>query len=110
MCEGNHVSDETLSGVKVMGSWYYLVGMDVWSSAGTEALVCLGDSITDGVGANSNQYATWPNKLDELLKSDPDTQNISVINMGISGNFILGEWGETAKKQASKGCSQHSRR
>ena len=102
VCEGNHVSDETLSGVKVTGSWYYLVGMDVWASAGTEALVCLGDSITDGVGANSNQYTTWPNKLDELLKSDPDTQNISVINMGISGNFILGEWGETAKNRLQR--------
>lgn len=102
VCEGDHVSDQTLSGVKVMGSWYYLVGADTWAPAGTKAIVALGDSITDGVGASTNTYTTWPNQLDELLKSNPDTANISVVNMGISGNVLLGEWGETAKNRLER--------
>ncbi len=102
VCEGDHVSDETLNGVKIMGSWYYLVGADTWAEAGTKAVVALGDSITDGVGATSNQYTTWPSQLDEMLKSNPDTANISVINMGISGNTLVGEWGETAKNRLER--------
>lgn len=100
--EGDCVSDPELKGVKVMGCWYYLNRMDVWSEAGTRTLVVLGDSISDGVGASANLYSSWPDKLAEMLSGNPDTRRISVVNMGISGNVLTGEWGDTAKNRLER--------
>lgn len=91
IADGDRVGDQTLSGVKVMSSWYYLVGAQTWAEAGTKTLVCLGDSITDGAGCTYNQYSSWPDQLDSIFKSDPATENISVVNMGLGGNTLTGE-------------------
>lgn len=91
--EGNCVSDENMSGFKVMGSWYYLCRMDVWAKAGTKTLVVMGDSISDGVGASSNTYTTWPDQLAALMNKNSSTENISVVNLGISGDIVSGDWG-----------------
>lgn len=100
--EGNKASDENLSGFKMMGSFYYLSRMDVWKEAGAKTVVLLGDSITDGVGATENLYAAWPDRLAELMQGDPSTENISVVNMGISGNSLTGEWDGTAKNRLNR--------
>lgn len=88
IAEGDHISDETMPAGQTMGCWYYITGMDVWANAGTDVIVCLGDSITDGVGASMDKNASWPDKLSGLFKGDK-----AVINMGISGNILSGDWG-----------------
>lgn len=93
VAEGNCVSAENMSGFKVMGSWYYLCRMDVWAKAGAKTLVVMGDSISDGVGATSNAYATWPDQLAALMNKNASTENISVVNLGISGDIVSGDWG-----------------
>ncbi|MCD8107119.1 MAG: GDSL-type esterase/lipase family protein [Oscillospiraceae bacterium] len=94
--EGDCVSDESFSAVKVMSSWYYITRLDVWSEAGTKAVVCLGDSITDGACSTYNQYQSWCDQLAVMLNSNSDTENISVVNMGISGNMLTGDSDDTA--------------
>ncbi len=94
--EGDCVSDESFSAVKVMSSWYYITRLDVWSEAGTKAVVCLGDSITDGACSTYNQYQSWCDQLAYMLNSNPSTENISVVNMGISGNMLTGDYDDTA--------------
>lgn len=89
IAEGDHVSDISMPAGQTMGCWYYITGMDVWAEAGTDVIVCLGDSITDGVGASMDKNASWPDKLSELFKGDEK----GVINMGISGNILSGDWG-----------------
>lgn len=93
IAEGDHVSDETMPAGQTMSCWYYIVGMETWAKAGTSVAVCLGDSITDGVGASLNTNTSWPDQFDALLKANPDTANTAVINMGISGNILGGDWG-----------------
>ncbi len=94
--EGDCVSDESFSTVKVMSSWYYITRLDVWSEAGTKAVVCLGDSITDGACSTYNQYQSWCDQLAVMLNANSDTENISVVNMGISGNMLTGNSDDTA--------------
>ncbi len=86
--EGDHVSDLTMPSAKTMSCFYYICGLDVWAQAGKEVIVCLGDSITDGVGASTDKGASWPDKLAEHLDGEA-----AVINMGISGDNITGDWG-----------------
>lgn len=88
IAEGDCVSDEVMPSGQTMGCFYYLAGLDVWADAGTEVIVCLGDSITDGVGAGMDKNAPWPDKLAEHLNGEA-----AVINMGISGDNITGDWG-----------------
>ena len=95
--EGDHISDATFQSMELMSSYYFLCRMDAWALAGTETLVCFGDSITDGACATYNGFNSWPDNLSRLLQSDPETSNISVVNTGIGGNAIFGGVGEAAK-------------
>lgn len=95
--EGDHVSDETFTTMELMSSWYFLSRMDAWALAGTEVVVCFGDSITDGACSTYNGFNSWPDNLSALMQSDPNTKNISVVNTGIGGNAIFGGAGDAAK-------------
>ena len=50
-------------------------------------IVTIGDSITDGDGAAMDSMTRWPDYLARLMA----TENISVINAGISGNRLLSD-------------------
>jgi lysophospholipase L1-like esterase len=52
-----------------------------------QAVVALGDSITDGYGATPDQNHRWPDYLAERLAREH--RPIAVVNAGISGNRIL---------------------
>ena len=60
----------------------FLAGVDVSSSAG--AVVALGDSITDGIGAGWDTDTRWPDYLSNRLGGTR-----GVVNEGIAGNQIL---------------------
>jgi len=51
--------------------------------------VTLGDSITDGHGATTNQDDRWPDAFAERLRANPATRDIGVLNHGIGGNRLL---------------------
>ncbi len=69
-------------------SWYFLADVEVWTSSRDAAVVTLGDSITDGVGATQGSYADWPDQLAKRLASAGTTQ-LAILNEGIGGNRIL---------------------
>lgn len=94
--EGDHVSDETISGGNKMTSWYYLEEVTVWAEAGTKTIVCLGDSITDGANTTTNKFTRWSDELARQLQAN-GYENISVVNKGIGGNSIFGGLGTAAK-------------
>jgi lysophospholipase L1-like esterase len=52
-----------------------------------QAVVALGDSITDGYGSTPDQNHRWPDYLAERLAKEH--RPIAVVNAGISGNRIL---------------------
>ncbi len=65
---------------------YFLTGVSVLSEENAWALVCCGDSITDGVGAEENRFNDWPNVLSGHLRTDERLAHVSVVNAGIGGN------------------------
>ena len=69
-------------------SWYFLADLEVWTTNRASAVVTLGDSITDGVGAKQGSYADWPDLLAKRLADAGKTQ-FAVLNEGIGGNRIL---------------------
>lgn len=94
---GDHVSDESFVAEETMTSWYFISELDVWAEAGAKALVLFGDSITDGYGANANQFQRWSDELNRLFRDDPDYDRVTVINEGIGGNAVFGGLGTAAK-------------
>jgi lysophospholipase L1-like esterase len=68
----------------------FVAGVEVESRKTAHAVVVLGDSISDGVGATLDANHRWP----DLLANRLDAQQANtwgVVNMGISGNRLLGD-------------------
>ncbi len=94
--EGDQVSAESFSTMGLSASWYGLCRLDTWAPAGTETLVCFGDSISDGACSTFNGFDSWPDNLSKAMQSDPATSYLSVVNTSIAGNAIHGGWGTPA--------------
>lgn len=72
-------------------AWYWISSVDVMAPADSGAIVAFGDSITDGTTSTVDANRSWPSLLSERLIANPATANLSVLNMGIAGNRILGD-------------------
>ena len=95
--EGGMVNDISMIGSETNEEWFFIASVDVMQSAENGVVVCLGDSITDGVGSSSAAN-TWPALLNERLAADPETAGLSVVNQGIGGNKVNGySWGDRAR-------------
>lgn len=94
---GDHVTDESFVAEEEMVSWYFISELDTWAEAGTKTVVLFGDSITDGYGTTPNQFERWSDEMTRLFQSNPDYNNITVINEGIGGNSVFGGLGKAAK-------------
>ena len=94
---GDHVSDVILGAAETTVSWYFVDSMDVLSPEKNDAIVCFGDSITDGYGCTVNRYERWTDVLAQLLQEDDATKHLSVLNKGIGGNAIFGGSGKPGK-------------
>lgn len=100
---GNTVSNYSM-GTSTFVRWFILSNIDIVSSTENRAIVCFGDSITDGYGTDASylgqgpdRYTRWTDVLAGKLQAEPKTKNLSVINMGIGGNSIFGGQGPAAK-------------
>lgn len=90
---GNHVSDISLDSATKLEYWYFLTGVDVLATNKSKAVVCFGDSITDGRGVTTNMDNRWTDILANRLQANANTSHISVLNQGIGGNSIFGGLG-----------------
>jgi lysophospholipase L1-like esterase len=86
---GDAVSSASLPDAVRTDHWYYLSGVDVWAHPEAQAIVVLGDSITDGRGSTTNKNDRWPNLLSRRLLANPPTKYVSVLNQGAGGNRVL---------------------
>nr|WP_294817876.1 SGNH/GDSL hydrolase family protein [uncultured Sphingomonas sp.] len=84
---GQQVMAESLTGAKTSTRWYLIGGVEV-DAPGAQALVILGDSITDGYGVQPDTNARWPDRLAMRLRANPATRNMAVLNAGIGGNRL----------------------
>jgi lysophospholipase L1-like esterase len=70
-------------------SWFFLSGLEVLAPSRTAAILALGDSITDGVGAKQGDYSDWPDLLANRLAAQKGLPAMAVVNAGIGGNRVL---------------------
>jgi len=74
---------------KKVEHWYFVAGVDVAAPSRAASIVVLGDSITDGHGATTNENNRWPDVLATRLQGTRATQTLAVLNQGIGGNRLL---------------------
>lgn len=70
-------------------SWYFIDALDMMAARGTQLVVALGDSITDGTSSTINGDDRWPNVLARRLH-EAYGDRVVVVNEGIGGNQIVG--------------------
>ena len=68
----------------------FLSGVDVLAPR-AQAIVVLGDSISDGVGSTAGANRRWPDLFAERLSARGGGTRFGVVNEGISGNQVLGD-------------------
>jgi lysophospholipase L1-like esterase len=71
-------------------SWLVLTGVDVRVPRPVNAVVAVGDSITDGVGSPADANQRWSDALSARLTGTGGAAAMSVLNAGISRNQLLG--------------------
>jgi lysophospholipase L1-like esterase len=89
-------------------SWYFLDAVDMMAPAGTQVIVALGDSITDGTASTLNGDDRWPNALSRRLHAVYGNR-LSVVNAGIGGNQVVGPGEYSAQKPFAGGPSAQQR-
>lgn len=85
---GDFTTEVALPVETKMQSWIFLTGVDVAVTAPRGAIVCLGDSITDGVNSTPDTNHRWPDFLTDRLAASREAMP-GVLNLGIGGNRLL---------------------
>ena len=94
--EGRHASDNDFEKTQVMTSWYYICGLHTLAEKDCGAIVCLGDSLTDGASVTTNGFSRYTDELARLLQNDPSLSRLGVVNMGIGATALYYYGGEIA--------------
>jgi lysophospholipase L1-like esterase len=76
-----------------LGSWLVLTGVEVLAPRPVNAVVAMGDSITDGVGSGSDTDTRWSDALSDRLARRGGAGSMAVLNAGISRNELLANRG-----------------
>ena len=108
--EGNQVSVEEFSKKrKITTSWFFLADVSLETTEGSKAVICFGDSITDGYGTDASylgkkpdSYTRWGDYFAQRLQANEKTKLVSVINEGIGSNSIMGAYPTDAGKDRFK--------
>jgi lysophospholipase L1-like esterase len=86
---GEQVMADELPQAARVERWYLVSTVEVWADRAAQALVVIGDSITDGRGSTTDQNNRWPNLLARRLQANPATRHVAVLNQGIGGGRVL---------------------
>ena len=89
LAPGDTIGKSSLSGAVAIHTWPFLKGLDTKVSGQHNAVVCFGDSITDGARSTENANTRWPDVLAKRLHDKGETATLSVLNEGIGGNRVL---------------------
>ncbi len=86
---GNHAADgDGTAFTTTTTQMLWVAAIDVFAPSVTGAIVCFGDSITDGTGSTVDAHNRWHDVLALRLLELPANQRQSVVNEGIGGNRI----------------------
>lgn len=70
-------------------SHYLLSDIHVQTADTARAIVCFGDSITDGYGSSIDADRRWPDVFAERFPTESGPAETAIINKGIGGNRLL---------------------
>ena len=87
--DGNQAGAQNLVGAVPARNGNHLSEVDVLPGQGGHAVVCFGDSITEGVASSVGQFRGWCDRLADRLQANPATRGWSVVNAGIGSNRLL---------------------
>ena len=85
---GDVTASAAMPDPKTMTAYAWLSSVDVVAPADAFTVVAFGDSITDGYSTTLDANQAWPTLLAKRLNADK-TQQVAVVNQGISGNQVL---------------------
>lgn len=86
--EGNKINIQKFSRDIRVTHWYVLSTVEVSSNPRKNAVICFGDSITDGHGSTNDIQGRWTDYFSEKLHSNPETSDVGVANKGIRGEKV----------------------
>jgi len=89
VASGNQLNAPAMTGAKQMAPWRFLKAVEVMAPLQASTIVCLGDSITDGMGSSINGNDRWTDVLARRLASDRTFAGMAVVDEGIGGNRLL---------------------
>ena len=88
-------------------SWFFLDAVDMQAEPGIGAVICFGDSITDGTDSTLNGDDRWPDVLARRLVAA--STPMAIVNSGIGGNQVVGPAQYAPDKPFAGGPSALSR-
>ena len=87
---GDQLGNMDLSDKVEVGYWVYLTAIEAFLGNDTNAIACVGDSITDGYLSSINGEARYPNWLFRRLQQDSTLANsLAVVDQGISAEGVF---------------------
>lgn len=87
---GTDVSAATMASAQTVVSWYYISGMEVMAPASANAIVAIGDSLTDGRGTDNDKNNRWTDDLEARLQANAATSNVAMMNQAIGATTLVG--------------------
>ncbi len=86
---GNQAGAPSMSGAVAARNGSHFSELDVVPQTARKTVVCLGDSITEGVGSTPGAFRGWTERLAERLQAKASTRRWAVVNAGIGSNRLL---------------------
>ncbi|MBZ9935278.1 SGNH/GDSL hydrolase family protein [Mesorhizobium sp. BR1-1-16] len=86
---GNFVAAGEMIVQRTTTSHYLLSAIYTRAPRTARAVVCFGDSITDGYGSSIDADRRWPDVLAERLLAARGFGSVAVLNQGIGGNRLI---------------------
>ena len=101
---GNAIGRRDVAPAQTFTTRAFVAELRVASSRPAQAVVAIGDSITDGNGSSPGRDERWPDHLARRLAP----RGVAVLNAGIAGNRLLRDgWGQSALARFERDVLQH---
>lgn len=98
--EGNKTASADFTNTTIP-MWFTICSVDVLAPSTAGAVVCFGNSITDGYGLSEGKQNRWTDMFSEKLLANPATAQVGVLNEGIGATNVL-----TASNGAEAGITR----
>jgi len=89
---GDHTHDEKIQGGTEDSRSVFVSAVLVPAQPSQRLVVAFGDSITEGYRSTIDANRSYPADLVSRLAKMPDNSKLAVVNEGIGGNRLLGDW------------------